>query len=193
MARELIDTCDPCGQLGVAGMPAERSIMLAIDGPPKRFELCTVHLHQLAPWAQLYQECGVDESLKPKKRGPSRQEVTDREDDTQAQLELTAAEPAPAKKPAADKAEDHIMVSCNLDHANGQPAVVQYRSRNSHAKEAHDGAKVWEIEWSDLSGTLTHACTTHAECAKVKLAFPSATSLSRHIRMCPLEKLPEAD
>lgn len=194
MARILIDTCDWCEEIGLEGVPAERSIELAIDGPPKRFELCTIHLHQLKPLWEFYRNRGVDESFKPKRRATNRRH-RDAGLEESAQPELPSAateEPAPITATKKDKGEERIRVTCSLPHENGQHATVQYRSRNSHAKEAHSGAKVWDIEWGDPSGSLTHPCTTHAQCMKVNLAFPSETSLSRHIRMCPLERLPEA-
>ncbi|MFI0265705.1 hypothetical protein [Streptomyces luteogriseus] len=196
MVRALVDFCDNCEEIGLDGIPAERSITIAIDGPPKRFELCTIHLHQLKPLWELYNNRGVDESFKPKRRGSNRQNTDEAELSVKlAQQELPSAEPAePAPAPTSKKGkgEERIRVTCSLPHDNGQDATVQYRSRASHAKEAHNGSKTWDIEWGDPSGSLTHPCTTHAQCMKVNLAFPSETSLSRHIRMCPLEKLPEA-
>jgi hypothetical protein len=156
------------------------------------------HLHMLKPLLDIYERCGVDQSLKPKRRStkqPEEVEPSTWTDATeQAPLELPSAEPKKktAKElPPASKTEDQIMVTCLLQHSNGKAATVQYRSRNSHAKEAHNGAKTWDIEWGDPAGALRHACEMHAQCMKVKLAFPSETSLSRHIRMCPLERLPE--
>ncbi len=204
MARTLIsiETCDLCKKQGLPQAEAQRSVHLSIDGPPKRYELCPPHLAQLRPFWELYadEEYGVDESLKPKKRATKKQatpELTDYEPDHPRQLETAAGEPAPQEQlkaqPGEQKSEDQIMVTCSLPHPTGKDVTVQYRSRNSHAKEMHGGLKTWDIEWGDPGGALTHHCETHAQCMKVKLAFPSAISLSRHIRMCPLEKIPGDD
>jgi hypothetical protein len=196
VARILIETCDPCERiLGIEGMPAERSVNLAINGGPvKRVEFCSQHLHMLKPILDIYEQCGVDEALKPGRRAakqPAEIESSPGFDAAdRVQPELPSVEPE-KKEVSEGKDEDHIKVTCSLPHSTGKDATVQYRSRNSHARVQHDGLKVWDIEWGDPAGALLHPCDRHAECMKVKLAFPSAMSLNRHVRMSPLRLLPE--
>lgn len=83
---------------------------------------------------------------------------------------------------------DLEQVGCSLDHPKQpgapKPYWVQYKGRSSHADMAHDGAKVWEIEWvvpDDGSIELPHPCTVHKECRRTGLAFKSETGLRIHI------------
>lgn len=186
MAKTLVDTCDPCEEIGIEGMPAERSVYLAIDGPPKRYELCTIHLHQLKPWWELYQSRGVDESLKPKtRRRPEPEEpVVVRAEPDPQQLEM------PGEAEGDDKT---LYVICPLPHKRKNSARVQFRFRASHATDVHDGAKVWDIDWQDPAGVLKVPCEAHAECVKANLSFPTNMSRAAHIRSCPLERIDQED
>lgn len=178
MARTLVpvDTCDLCKRQGLPDAEAGRSVILAIDGPPKRFELCPPHIIQLEPFAALYadEDYGVDESLKPKKRQPME----------------AAPEPKQLESVKEPEEDGTIYIQCPLPHKTKKGDRINYAWRSSHATEVH-GLKVWDIKWQDPTGALTYFCDVHEECGENKLAFPSKQSLSAHIRACPLPQTAE--
>jgi hypothetical protein len=207
VARRLltIETCDWCKKLGLEDVEAERSVHLGIDGPPKRFEFCQLHLLQLEPLLELCQDekFGVDESLKPKRRGQQKQQqelepspwINAREPEQPTQLEVVPAESEkqeePTEKPS--KYQKDVWVVCPLPHPTqkGGPKRVRYSIRATHAEKAHDGLKLWDIRWEDPDGVFTVKCEAHAECEKTGLGFTSELGLKQHIKASPLEKLPE--
>jgi hypothetical protein len=204
VARTLIETCDPCEEfLGLEGMPAERSITIAIDGgPPKRWEVCGPHLHMLKPVLEMYERCGVDESLK-RKRTPSKRDVPEPEETgtfpipTQAPKQLEMAQTAePEKQPARDKPSKYkkdVWVVCPLPHPQSKhgPKRVRYSTRATHAEKVHNGLRMWDIEWEDPDSVIVAKCETHAECLKTGLGFTSEVGLTQHIKASPQEKLPD--
>jgi hypothetical protein len=200
VARTLIDTCDPCEKLlEIEGMPADRSITIAInDGPAKRIEVCTQHLHMLKPILDMYDQCGLDESFKPKRRGTNKKQEDpepaaslDTEEPPQPrQLEMASA-PEPEQDPSKHKKD--VWVVCPLSHPteNNGPKRVRYSIRNTHADKVHGGLRLWDIAWDDPDGVLKVKCEVHKECLKTGLGFTTGHGLTQHIKASSLERVAE--
>lgn len=180
MARsvEITDTCDRCDLIGLAGVPAIARHVIAIDGPPKKFDLCPQHEHALRPYIVLYKERGAGE-----------------EDEPRRQKALAAPQKAEDKKKSGkDKpAKEKLYVVCPLPHSSlgGKPKRVAYQGRSTHLDVVHEGKKLWDIEWEDPDGILTAPCRVHKECMETGLAFTSEKGVGVHVAACSLEKVSE--
>lgn len=188
MAKDVrfITTCDPCDHDGMSGVPAVATRVLSINGgPQKEIDLCARDEMSFKRLFQTYAEHGREASSKepavPKRAKPS----------------AIAAPKAKEleKPPPATEEGPPDKVWCPLPHnsENGKGKFITYKSRGQHAKQTHDGAQVWDIEWMDPHKILTDPCTVHAECMETGLAFESAHGLSTHIAKCPLPRIDGTD
>jgi hypothetical protein len=185
MARVLRMTrfCDWCKLLDIGVVEADHERMLAVDGPPKRFELCSPHDRALKEVAVLYQKFGIDPEEKPRRNVSAKKAIA-------AQAAQPEPEPDRGELTAlAERSDAKPKIFCPKSHPKegGRGKFVSYVDRGSHADLVHDGMKIWEIEWEDPHGVMTAACTSHKECEAVGLRFISARGLGQHKRTCPLE------
>ncbi|MFH9606799.1 hypothetical protein [Streptomyces sp. NPDC017448] len=171
MARDIIHvaSCDQCRHEGLPVAQATAEHILAIDGPPKRFDFCPPHNHQLQPLIALYQAEGVDmDQRRPK----------------QVESGKKAIEPSKTESPGKE------YVLCPRDHVKGGKNIpIVYASRSSHANAQHDGVPIWDIKWGDPDGILIAPCEGHKECLKTGLAFTSERGRNRHLATAPLERI----
>lgn len=188
MARvlQMSQTCDWCKLLGLGVVEAAHEHMLAVDGPVKRFELCSQHDLALKEITVLYQKFGVDPDDKPRRNVSAKKAIAEQAELGEADRgELTAlAEEPKAKK----KGKPKETVFCPLPHrdANGSGKRIAYADRTSHADLVHK-LKIWEIKWEDPDGIMAEICTAHKECSAIGLGFKNSRSVSMHKKACSLE------
>jgi hypothetical protein len=197
MARKLVQlaalTCDECDKHGIPDVDADTTHTISIDGgPPKRFDFCPRSEKAIQFVLDLYETHGVevptDPDPKPAKKRRSKA-VAKKEGAKalpQESVQKASEEPTEAEPP-----KEELRLWCPREHASqrGAGMWMKYRDRNSHAEILHKGARIWEIEWEDRHGVLTHPCTAHAECMNVSLAFASAQGVAQHIKACPLPRI----
>lgn len=185
MARSVTvrDTCDRCDRdLGLEGVPAVARHVIAIDGPPKKIDLCLQHEHAFQPYIHLYKERGASEEDQPRRHKA-----------LAASPKVESKEQPDSKKSGTKgkSAKQKLYVVCTEKHpaSGGGHKRVSYAGRGSHADIVHDGKKLWDIEWEDPDGVLTAPCRVHKECAETNLAFASEKGLGAHVAACPLEQV----
>ncbi|MFE6739749.1 hypothetical protein [Streptomyces tubercidicus] len=188
MARSvaITDTCDECDWIGLEGVIAVVRHVIAIDGPPKKFDLCPQHDHAFQPYIHLYKERGASEEDQPRRQkalaSPQKAESK----------EKPSSKKSGNKEPGKEKsAREKLYVVCTEKHpmSDGGHKRVSYTGRGSHADIVHDGKKLWDIKWEDPDGVLTAPCRVHKECMETGLAFSSQKGLGAHMAACPLEQV----
>lgn len=190
MARRLVtlDICDDCTHNKIPNVPAVGQHVLSIDGQPlRRVQLCMRCEVIWEPFIAVYEQQGQDVEPPPSETPPKKAAKKRRPRavpaDKPKELEKAPAEPAPDKR--------HLLVWCPEPHPtkNGHGTPVSYETRNTHAENVHNGAKVWEIKWGDPEGILKARCESHAECMKTGLSFTSKQGLAQHQRSCQLPRV----
>jgi len=179
MAQHIALTCDWCDLLGLSDEPAVSSRVFALDGAPRKIDLCArcdVDLDRLRPLYERGREIPDD---RPKGAASGRRGAAPG----------GASEVAPPEGRAVAQAP-RPTVLCPLPHRStgGEPMRVTYAHRGNHADMVH-GAHIWDIAWGDPDGILTHPCTTHRACLENDLAFTSAKGLTAHINASPLPRV----
>jgi hypothetical protein len=176
MAQTINVVCDWCDILGMPDVPAVRTRLIALDGPPRRVDVCRRCDVGLESFVELYSR-GQDlpsEPVKPVKKpvsGPKASEL-----DTPVEAETAAV-------------RKDLFVICPLSHGQGGEAKrVRYEHRGNHADLVHQ-AKIWDIAWADPDGILTEPCGAHKECLAGGLKFTTARGRSAHVNSCPLPRI----
>jgi hypothetical protein len=203
MAQTITSVCDWCDLHGITDVPATTGHLLALDGPPRRVDVCPRCDTLLDDLAELYERgqdlppAGPPASSRPAVRTrsvPTDQAVgTARTGTTRRAIAGPRTSPEDGDTTTSTGEPSPARVLCPLPHpgAGGGPTRVSYAGRSSHADVVHD-AKVWEIRWEDPDDILRHPCIAHRECATGDLRFISAKGLKNHIAGCPLPRVDSA-
>ena len=196
----IIDQCDPCDHLGLPNVPASVKHVIKIDKEPtKEYDFCARCEIAFGPLLEILREHGQETEaapLMPKQRKSPVRKKPSRELE-QASSTTDEAEQPPAEE-AAPKTQTEeqitgkrIYIICPLPHnsTRGDKKRLTYANRSGHADQCHAGARIWDIAWEDPDGALSFPCTSHTECIKVGLAFPTETGRTMHTRACPLPRI----
>ncbi|GCD96928.1 hypothetical protein [Embleya hyalina] len=205
MAQTIASVCDWCDMHGILDVPAITSHSLSLDGPARRVDLCARCEIALSDVAALYDRGqklpeahsgvagftgGVTEgSATDAGSFPS---VSDRDAPGAGSTDVRSAGEGRA---LGGSSTGKPEVVCPLPHRStrGGPMAIAYAHRTSHADMVHEGAKVWDIRWSDPAGILTHRCVVHEPCVARDVAFTTAKGLTAHINSCRLPRIAKRD
>ncbi|MFC5909228.1 hypothetical protein [Streptacidiphilus monticola] len=185
MAQYVGVLCDWCALLGIDDVPAATQRVIAVDGPPRRVDLCRRCDLALAAFTDLY-DTGQDlpNDTAPRRRRAASAPVAARPASTpvEAAESAEATERAPRRRGGRVRDASKPSVVCPLDHphSGGGPQRVSYQGRGSHADMVH-GLHLTRITWEDPDGILRFPCEAHTACREHHVAFASKTGLTNHL------------
>ncbi|WP_037568906.1 hypothetical protein [Phaeacidiphilus oryzae] len=214
MAQDVTITlwCDWCDLLGLEHVAASHSHTLALDGQPRRVDLCERCHLALEPLEELYRERGqrIEES---DGRGRRKSAGARRSVDpgsapgalppglAEHRLATEAAPSKPRSNPEVltrrggrVRDPDQPSLICPLEHPHSGTGSmrINYAGRSSHADMVH-GLHYTQIHWQDPDHILTVPCRMHQRCLDNEISFTSRRGLTNHIATSNLPTLDGAD
>lgn len=187
MAQYIGVLCDWCAHLGIEDVPAAVQRILAVDGPPRRVDLCHRCDLALAPFLALYavgQDLPDDDSSRTARRRQRRSTEQEQRTPQRQKQKQEEQEEKSAVLHRGGRVRDDSKASlvCPLDHphSGGGPSRVSYSGRSGHADMVH-GLHFTQIAWQDPDRILAFPCTVHTACRTNGVSFTRKTGLTNHL------------